>query len=69
MLREEEHIKDIDANEFAKVFTPEIKQVIKVIREYGFDLRVVGGAVRDFLRGQSPLSSSGHKLLSGWEVN
>lgn len=54
MLREEEHIKDIDANEFAKVFTPEIKQVIKVIREYGFDLRVVGGAVRDFLRGQSP---------------
>ena len=54
MLREEEHIKDIDANEFAKVFTPEIKQVIKTIREYGFDLRVVGGAVRDFLIGKAP---------------
>ena len=54
MLREEERIKDIDQAAFEQVFTPDIKRVIKTIREHGFDIRVVGGAVRDFLRGKPP---------------
>lgn len=54
MLREEEHIKDIDQAAFEQVFTPDIRRVIKTIREHGFDIRVVGGAVRDFLRGKPP---------------
>lgn len=54
MLREEERIRDINASEFERVFTPDIRKVVKTIREYGFDLRVVGGAVRDFLRDTPP---------------
>jgi len=54
MLREEEHIKDIDRVEFEKVFTPDIKRIINIIRRYGFDIRVVGGAVRDFLLQHPP---------------
>lgn len=54
MLGEEEKILDIDRSEFEKVFTPEIRKVINAVRRYGFDIRVVGGAVRDFLRGKPP---------------
>lgn len=46
--------KHIDMEKFSKVFTPEIKKVISVVRKYGFDIRVVGGAVRDFLQGIEP---------------
>lgn len=51
---EEEIIRPISMEEFQQVFTPEIKQVIKIVRKYGFDIRVVGGAVRDFLLGRPP---------------
>ncbi len=44
----------VDMTEFSKVFTPDIKKVIATVRKYGFDIRVVGGAVRDFLRGKAP---------------
>jgi len=44
----------VDMENFSKVFTPDIKQVISVVRKYGFDIRVVGGAVRDFLLGKPP---------------
>lgn len=54
MLREEEKLQDINLTDFEKVFTPEVRQVISIIRQYGFDLRVVGGAVRDFLRNKPP---------------
>lgn len=54
MIYEDEHTLSIDESQFEKVFTPNIRKVIHVVREYGFDIRVVGGAVRDFLRGQSP---------------
>jgi tRNA nucleotidyltransferase (CCA-adding enzyme) len=46
--------KSIDIETFSKIFTPDIKRTIEIIRKYGFDLRVVGGAVRDFLRGVIP---------------
>ena len=46
--------KAIDYEQFSQVFTPEIKKVISIIRLYGFDIRVVGGAVRDFVLGKKP---------------
>lgn len=54
MLYEEEKIIGINKNEFEKVFTPNTKRVINAVRKYGFDVRVVGGAVRDFLIGKRP---------------
>jgi tRNA nucleotidyltransferase/poly(A) polymerase len=44
----------ISMDEFGKIFTPEIKRIIGIVRKYGFDIRVVGGAVRDFLLGRTP---------------
>ena len=51
-----EKVKNLNINEkrFEQVFTPEVHRVADVLRKYGFDARVVGGAVRDFIRGQSP---------------
>lgn len=54
MIREQEQTLDIDKDDFEKVFTPNIRKVIHAVRQYGFDIRVVGGAVRDFIRGKSP---------------
>jgi tRNA nucleotidyltransferase/poly(A) polymerase len=51
---EEDFVTPINLEDFERVFTPEIKEVINAIRKYGFDLRVVGGAVRDFLLGKPP---------------
>ena len=51
---EDDIITPINIEDFETVFTPEIKKVITSIRKYGFDLRVVGGAVRDFLLGKLP---------------
>lgn len=50
----EETTLQIDQAEFEKLFTPEIKKVIETVRQYGFDIRVVGGAVRDFIVGKAP---------------
>lgn len=44
----------VGMDEFGKIFTPEIKRIINIVRKYGFDIRVVGGAVRDFLLGKTP---------------
>ena len=54
MINEVENLLDIDKAEFEKVFTPNIRRVIHAVRQYGFDIRVVGGAVRDFMRGKPP---------------
>ena len=53
MINEETTLQ-IDQAEFEKLFTPEIKKVIEIVRQYGFDIRVVGGAVRDFILGKTP---------------
>lgn len=53
MIKEELTL-DIDQSEFEKVFTPNIRRVVHAVRQYGFDIRVVGGAVRDFMRGKAP---------------
>lgn len=44
----------INMNEFSKVFTKDIRMLIEVLQKYHFDIRVVGGAVRDFLQGKKP---------------
>jgi tRNA nucleotidyltransferase/poly(A) polymerase len=46
--------KSINMEEFSQVFTPEIKKVIGIVRKYGFDIRAVGGVVRDFIIGKTP---------------
>lgn len=46
--------KSVDMEEFSKVFTPEVKKVISIVRKYGFDIRAVGGVVRDFIIGKIP---------------
>jgi tRNA nucleotidyltransferase (CCA-adding enzyme) len=51
---EDEIVRKISMEEFQTVFTPEIQKVINIIQGYGFDIRVVGGAVRDFLLGKEP---------------
>jgi len=51
---EDEIIQTIDIKEFERVFSPGIQSVVNAIRKYGFDLRVVGGAVRDFILGKVP---------------
>jgi tRNA nucleotidyltransferase (CCA-adding enzyme) len=51
---EKEVVKLINMDQFSEIFNDDVKRVIKSIRKYGFDIRVVGGAVRDFLLGKSP---------------
>lgn len=51
---EDDIVTSINLEDFETIFTSDIRTVIKAIRKYGFDLRVVGGAVRDFMLGQSP---------------
>jgi tRNA nucleotidyltransferase/poly(A) polymerase len=46
--------KSIDMNKFESVFTPDVKKVIEIIRKYKFDVRIVGGCVRDFIMGVAP---------------
>lgn len=46
--------KNIDMRAFKKMFTPEIKKVINAMTKYGFEVRIVGGAVRDFMLGKKP---------------
>lgn len=53
-MLEDEIVRPVSMEEFEKVFTPQIKEVIGAVRKYGFDIRVVGGAVRDFLLGKVP---------------
>jgi tRNA nucleotidyltransferase/poly(A) polymerase len=45
---------EIDIERFNELFSPEVRTVADALRKYGFDVRVVGGAVRDFLLGREP---------------
>lgn len=51
---EDDITQHIDLDKFEEVFTEEVKSVVRAIRKYGFDLRIVGGAVRDYLLGKDP---------------
>lgn len=39
---------------FDKIFDNDVKTIVNIIQKYNFDLRVVGGAVRDVLIGRDP---------------
>lgn len=54
MLTEKITNLNIDEKKFEEVFTPNVHRVADVLRKYGFDARIVGGAVRDFVRGKTP---------------
>lgn len=54
MLTEKLTNLDIDMESFRRVFDANAMRVAAVLRKYGFEVRVVGGAVRDFLRGKPP---------------
>jgi tRNA nucleotidyltransferase (CCA-adding enzyme) len=46
--------RKINMKTFTSMFTPEIRKVIKAMTKYGFEVRIVGGAVRDFMLGKAP---------------
>jgi poly(A) polymerase len=50
MLTEKLVNLDIDTDEFERLWTPAVKRTAEILNKYGFALRVVGGAVRDFLQ-------------------
>lgn len=52
MLAEKLTNLDIDTAEFEKLWTPAVRKVSDVLKKYGFEIRVVGGAVRDFVIGK-----------------
>ena len=54
MLTEKLEKLNIDKEKFESVFTPEVRKVADVLEKYGFEIRVVGGAVRDFVMGKDP---------------
>lgn len=45
----------INTPEFYSIFTPELKKLVSIFQHYGYELRIVGGAVRDLLCGIAPL--------------
>lgn len=38
----------------ADLIDPDLQEIIKQIQSFGFDIRIVGGAVRDFVLGKTP---------------
>ncbi|XP_065216795.1 CCA tRNA nucleotidyltransferase 1, mitochondrial-like [Planococcus citri] len=44
----------IDTPEFQSLFTPELNTLAELFSKYGYEIRIVGGAVRDLLNGKKP---------------
>jgi len=44
----------INPNKFLPLLNKDLKTIIKLITDYGFEIRIVGGAVRDLLLGIEP---------------
>jgi poly(A) polymerase len=45
---------EISLHKFNNIFSPSLIEFIKLVRSYGFEIRVIGGAVRDLLEGRIP---------------
>lgn len=52
--RESPVIMHLDTPEFHSIFTEELRSLVSIFKEYGYELRVAGGAVRDLLLGKQP---------------
>ena len=46
--------QQINMQEFSAIFSADVRKIINILQKYNFSLRVVGGAVRDFLQGKTP---------------
>lgn len=44
----------IDMGKFSMLFAPNVRKVIEILQKYHVDLRIIGGAVRDFVLGKDP---------------
>jgi tRNA nucleotidyltransferase (CCA-adding enzyme) len=49
-----EAVEKIDSPEYRQLLTPELRKLESVFNQYGYDLRIVGGAVRDLVQGKEP---------------
>lgn len=48
-------IMKLDSPEFKSIFTEELNKLVSFFNQYGYEIRVAGGAVRDLLMGKRPL--------------
>ncbi|XP_063932982.1 CCA tRNA nucleotidyltransferase 1, mitochondrial-like [Zophobas morio] len=52
--REDPVILKLDTPDFHSLFTDELKSLASLFKEYGYEVRIAGGAVRDLLSGVKP---------------
>lgn len=52
--RDNPMIMKLDTPEFRSIFNDELKTLVSLFQQYGYEIRVVGGAVRDLLMGLEP---------------
>lgn len=52
--RENPIIMKLDTPEFNALFNDELRSLISIFKEYGYEIRIAGGAVRDLLMGKQP---------------
>ncbi|CAH1971642.1 unnamed protein product [Acanthoscelides obtectus] len=52
--RENPMIMKLDTPEFTSMFTDELQTLMALFKEYGYEIRIAGGAVRDLLMGMKP---------------
>ncbi|KAJ8977636.1 hypothetical protein NQ317_003614 [Molorchus minor] len=53
--RENPIIMKLDSPEFKSLFTDELNTLVSLFKEYGYEIRIAGGAVRDLLMGIRPV--------------
>ncbi|CAH0551260.1 unnamed protein product [Brassicogethes aeneus] len=52
--RQDPVVLKLDTEEFKSIFTEELKSLVSIFKNNGFEIRIVGGAVRDLLMGKTP---------------
>ncbi|XP_072388602.1 CCA tRNA nucleotidyltransferase 1, mitochondrial [Diabrotica undecimpunctata] len=52
--RENPVIMKLDSQEFHSIFNDELRTLVSLFKEYGYEIRIAGGAVRDLLMGKQP---------------
>ncbi|KAJ8942313.1 hypothetical protein NQ318_005305 [Aromia moschata] len=52
--RENPVIMKLESPEFKSIFTQELNALVSLFKEYGYEIRIAGGAVRDLLMGIRP---------------
>ncbi|XP_017785229.1 PREDICTED: CCA tRNA nucleotidyltransferase 1, mitochondrial isoform X2 [Nicrophorus vespilloides] len=52
--RKDPVIKVLNTTEFTSIFTEELNSLSSIFKQYGYEIRIAGGAVRDLLLGKQP---------------